>query len=186
MTFSRADGFRCAGPYSTSSSSESSLLCRVCLRGKVVALRSRLEAAASRSGQSDLFTNSNWGRAKSPDLFEEAVRLRAAVDDSGGKNSQDSTSTSSSALVVDSLKSCKVAATFLPIPGVTECCWDASGFFVGDLEDEDDERRRVERGAVFCAPEDGVVEVGFADVDGGRVNARDGLRRVGDSFLTVM
>lgn len=122
MTFSRADGFRCAGPYSTPSSGESSLLCRVCWRGRVVALRSRLEAAASRSGQSDLFTNSNWGRAKSPDLFDEAVRLRAAVDDSGGKNSQDSTSTSSSALVVDSLNSCRVAATFLPIPGATECC----------------------------------------------------------------
>ena len=110
------------------------ILSRVLTRSNPVVLLSLRMAAASRSGQSDRLTNSNWAW---PTWSTDAPTRRLEVDDSGRGRSKASTSLFSwDGLGAVSLKRSKDAATFRPMPAA-----EVDGTARSGLEEEDAEER---------------------------------------------
>lgn len=92
------------------------VLSRVLTRSRPVMLFSRLRAAASRSGQSDLLTNSNCACATSC-IDDGGPGVRFEEDDKGRERSK-GFGTSSTGVAAVSLKRSNVAATLRPMPAV--------------------------------------------------------------------
>lgn len=110
-------------------------LSRVLTRSKAVELLSLLTAAASLSGHSDRFTNSNCASATSAGC-EVDPDLRGPVEESARHEGVSPAFASSTHVV--SLNSCKVAATLRPMPAVGGCVELDPGLEASDEEEEED------------------------------------------------